>query len=169
MVVFESGFRSVTGLWQVSAAGGDAILYIESESDFDDVAVSPDGRWAVYQSDETGAEELYVRSFPQPRQQVRVSEAGGGGQFPRWSPDGSLIYYWSAEGLAIDTLYAATVLTEPTFTVLSREVVHTGDYAEENWDLHPDGDRIVAAQPSSPTTFRTDHLFVVLNIFEELR
>ncbi len=63
----------------------------------------------------------------------------------------------------------ATVATEPTFTVLSREVVHTGDYSEEDWDLHPDGDRIVAARPSSPTSLSTEHLFVVLNIFEELR
>ena len=110
-----------------------------------------------------------MRSFPEPRQQVRVSEEGRGGQFPRWAADGSAIYYWSAEGLAIDTLYAATVATEPTFTDLSRQIVHTGDYSEEDWDLHPDGDRIVAARPSSPTSLSTEHLFVVLNVFEQLR
>ncbi len=169
VVIFEGSVRPTSDLWQVSASGGEATPYIESENDLDDVAVSPDGRWAVYQSDETGVEELYVRSFPAPRQQIRVSEGGAGGQFPRWSPDGSAIYYWSAEGLAIDTLYAATVATEPTFTVLSREIVHIGDYSEENWDLHPSGDRIVAAQPSSPTIYDPDHLFVVLNLFEELR
>ena len=169
VLVFEHGFLSTGDLWQVSVASGEATPYVESVSDLDDIAVSPDGRWAVYQSDGTGVEELYVRSFPEPRQQVRVSEEGAGGQFPRWAADGSAIYYWSAEGLAIDTLYAATVATEPTFTVLSREIVHIGDYSEEDWDLHPDGDRIVAARPSSPTSLSTEHLFVVLNVFEQLR
>lgn len=69
--------------------------------------------------------------------------------------------------MAVDTLYAASVLTEPTFEVVSRRVVHTGNYAEEDWDLHPDGDRIIGAQTLYASD-RTDHLVVVLNFFWEL-
>ena len=168
VVVFESGNPGEGDLWQVPASGGgEATPYIESLVDLDDPAVSPNGRWAAYQSIETGVEEVYVRSFPEPRQQVRVSERGG--QFPRWSRDGSALYYWSAENLPVDTLYAATVVTEPTFAVLSSDIVLMGNFTPENWDLHPDGDRIVAAQPSSSTQSDAGGYFVVVNWFEELK
>ena len=75
---------------------------------------SPDSRWVAYQSNETGVEEVYVRSFPDPGQQIRVSD--GGGQFPRWTQDGTAIYYWGAENLAVDRLFAARFTTEPTFS-----------------------------------------------------
>ena len=93
----------------------------------------------------------------------------GIGQFPRWSRDGGTLYYWSEEDLLVDTLYAATVVTEPTFAVLSRDIVLTGNFRPENWDLHPDGDRIVAAQPSLLPQSDADGYFVVVNFFEELK
>jgi Tol biopolymer transport system component len=31
---------------------------------------SPDGRWLVYESNESGAFEIYVRPFPRPRRQL---------------------------------------------------------------------------------------------------
>jgi hypothetical protein len=52
---------------------------------------SPDGRWIVYSSDESGAREIYVRSFSGPARQYRVS--WGGGRLPQWSPDGKRMYY----------------------------------------------------------------------------
>jgi Tol biopolymer transport system component len=35
--------------------------------------LSPDGRWVAYQSDESGREEVYVQSFPEPGHKVLVS------------------------------------------------------------------------------------------------
>lgn len=151
---------------------GEARAYLESEADLDDIMVSPDGKWASYQSVETGIEEVYVRSFPVPRQQIPVSQ--GGGQFPRWSPDSQTIYYWHAESALVDTLIAARIGTEPIFTVLSRDPVIWGDYIVENWDLHPDGDRIVVTQPVRTATTGSSEMFsgrffVVVNWFEELK
>lgn len=122
--------------------------------------------WAAYQSNETGTEEVYVRSFPVAGQQIPISE--GGGQFPRWSPDGRTIYYWRAENAAVDTLYAARVTTQPTLAVVSRAPVITGSYLAEDWDLHPDGDRIVVVEASAAQAPQGDFL-VVVNWFEELR
>jgi hypothetical protein len=45
----------------------------------------------VYSSDESGAREIYVRSFSGPARQYRVS--WGGGRLPQWSPDGKRMYY----------------------------------------------------------------------------
>ena len=169
LVVFEHGQGGATDLWMFALSDGqEARPYLELETDLDDVIVSPDGAWAAYQSAETGTEEVYVRAFPDARQQIAVSE--GEGQFPRWSEDGGTLYYWRGEFALVDTLYAATVRTEPTFAVLSQAPVLTGSYLAERWDLHPDGDRIVvAADPSGDAGEVAPEVIVVENFFEELK
>jgi len=73
--------------------------------------LSPDGRWMAYVSSETGALEVYVRSFPAATAKLAVSS--GGGVQPRWRADGRELYYVSKDG----TLMAATVRTSPKFEV----------------------------------------------------
>ena len=46
---------------------------------------------AAYVADEFGVPEVYVRSFPDGEDRVRVSN--GGGTEPVWAPDGSAVYY----------------------------------------------------------------------------
>jgi dipeptidyl aminopeptidase/acylaminoacyl peptidase len=58
----------------------------ETNGDF-----SPDGRWVAYTSDESGRKEVYVASFSEPARRFRVS--GEGGSQPRWSRDGSELFY----------------------------------------------------------------------------
>ena len=52
---------------------------------------SPDGKWVAYQSDQSGQFEIYVRPFPGAGGQSQVS--AGGGDSPRWRPDGKELYY----------------------------------------------------------------------------
>ena len=54
-------------------------------------AISPDGRWLAYDSDESGRFEVYVQRFPEllGRQQVSVD----GAYRPRWSEDGRELFY----------------------------------------------------------------------------
>src|SRR5262249_32007283 len=47
---------------------------------------SPDTRWVAYQSNESGQFEIYVRSFPDAREKLRISTAGGDN--PRWGAGG---------------------------------------------------------------------------------
>ena len=75
-------------------------------------ALSPDGRWLAYQSDETGRSQIYVRAFPNIDDgQRRVSLEVG--RHPLWSPDGRALFY---RGLADAELMVAQVETEPTFS-----------------------------------------------------
>ena len=53
--------------------------------------ISPDGRRLAYASDETGQWEVYVTSFPEGSERWRISTAGG--HQPRWSPDGSELFF----------------------------------------------------------------------------
>ena len=58
-------------------------------------AVSNDGRWIAYTSNESGRNEVYVRPFPNTGEgRWQVSTAGG--FQPRWSPDGQSLYFIDA-------------------------------------------------------------------------
>jgi eukaryotic-like serine/threonine-protein kinase len=67
--------------------------YIASSFDEDEGSFSPDGRRVAYVSDESGRKEVFVASFPDPSQRIRVSSDGG--TQPRWSRDGRELYFVS--------------------------------------------------------------------------
>src|SRR5262245_61337968 len=56
---------------------------------------SPDGAFVAYASNETGQEEVYVRSFSQSGGRARVSVNGG--RRPIWSADGRELFYWERD------------------------------------------------------------------------
>ena len=60
--------------------------------------LSPDGRWLVYQSDETGRAEIYVRAYPALDRAWQVS-VGGGAIQPRWSAGGREVVYRSGRAV----------------------------------------------------------------------
>jgi Tol biopolymer transport system component len=60
-------------------------------------ALSPDGRWLTYGSDESGQWEVYATSFPRPGRKWQVSPAGG--TYSHWSMDGKEILYQGNDGL----------------------------------------------------------------------
>jgi hypothetical protein len=56
-----------------------------------EAAVSPDGRWLAYTSDETGRWQVYVTTFPTAGERWPVSTAAG--LSPAWSADGRELFY----------------------------------------------------------------------------
>lgn len=148
-----------------------------SRADLDDIVVSRDGSLAAYtaDSDETGTDEVYIRSFPEPGAATMVSQ--GGGASPSWSLDGNTVYYWTdGEGSpALDMLMAARLGRDPTPVVLSRAPVFVVQYAlSMGSDLHPDGDRwLVLKRPSvvagDSAAAEPTRSIVVTNWFIELR
>jgi Tol biopolymer transport system component len=53
--------------------------------------VSPNGRWIAYTSDESGAWEVYIQSFPVPGGKRMISSHGGAQ--PQWRGDGRELFY----------------------------------------------------------------------------
>ena len=145
------------------------------EADLSGLVVSRDGTLAAYSSNETGLREVYVRSFPEAGGHTQVSE--GGGEYPVWSLDGNTVYYWlqlTVPGGG-SAFVAARIQRDPTPVVLSRDTLFTGDYVLSVSDLHPDGNRLVAAERVTPATgldasgSEPERFIVVTNWFEELR
>ena len=57
-----------------------------------DPAISPDGRWIAYASNETGTNEVYVRPFPDVSAgQWQVSSRAA--RYPRWANGGGALYF----------------------------------------------------------------------------
>jgi Tol biopolymer transport system component len=98
---------------------------------------SPDGRWVLYTSDETGVLEVYVTGFPGPRGKWQISSDGG--DFPRWRPDGKAIYYWSGSQLMEAEVDAkgATVEVTRVRKVLTAAVSLA--YYDSPFDIGADG------------------------------
>ena len=100
-------------------------------------AVSPDGRWIAYLSDETGTMSLHVRTWPELRNRILVSEAGRtvvAQSYPVWSPDGRTLYYHEGSRIV-----AATVDASNGFRVAERRVVSVPAQGFLLEDAHPDG------------------------------
>jgi len=58
---------------------------------------SPDARWVVYSSLDSGRPEVFVAPFPWTGARWQISN--GGGSFPRWRGDGKEIYYYNFTGI----------------------------------------------------------------------
>jgi hypothetical protein len=108
-------------------------------------ALSPDGRWLAYVTDESNRNEVYVRPFPGPGSKVLVSQ--GGGTEPIWSRDGRELFY---RGSVADgpRLIAARVEAAAGFRVLSRtplfeDADYEGATPHSNYDVMPDGQSFI--------------------------
>jgi hypothetical protein len=67
----------------------------------DSAQFSPDGRWIVYESNESGRFEVYVQALPTPRGKWQVSI--GGGTLRRWRPDGKELFCVAPDGRLMAT------------------------------------------------------------------
>lgn len=109
---------------------------------------SPDTRWVAYTSDESGQNEIYIRSFPKPLQKLRIST--GGGAYPEWGPGGRELFYLSRDGkLMVVTLKMEGTSLEAS---LPRELFALQtDWAGNPYEITPDGQRLlVSGIASSP-------------------
>jgi Tol biopolymer transport system component len=72
------------------------VVALKSEFAKDEGAVSRDGRWVAYESNESGRYEVYVASYPGFTQKRQVSNAGG--CQPIWRGDGKELFYLTLDG-----------------------------------------------------------------------
>ena len=126
-----------------------------------DGRISPDGKWIAYVSDESGKNQVYLRSFKGPGGKVPISIDGG--DEPRWSRNPQELFFRNTTTNQVMTAdLPATIDSRPG---RPRAVVALGTSL---WDVAPDGKRfLVVKDPDTdadPATVR-----VVVNWFEELR
>jgi serine/threonine-protein kinase len=158
--------ETMRDIWIYSELGqpeSEAIL--ATPFDEYDPQFSPDGRWLVYVSDESGRYEIYVRSYAEDRGRWLVSARGG--IEPHWSPSGQEIYYRLE-----DKMMVVPIRTEPTFSVGAPSVVFekafkSGIYGTLSYDVSPDGQRFLMIERNTEIT--PNQLNVVLHWSGELQ
>jgi serine/threonine-protein kinase len=132
-------------------------------------AVSPDGRWIAYASDESGRYEVYVRPFPGPGK-WQISNAGG--TQPIWSHNDRELFFQNLDNRIMVTDY------EPKNDSFGPGKPHLWSDQQlhaiggpMNYDLAPDGKRFaVFPKVNAPTEEKgTLRITFLLNFFDELR
>jgi DNA-binding SARP family transcriptional activator/Tol biopolymer transport system component len=129
-------------------------------------ALSPNGRWLAYVSNETGEDQIYMVPFPNTGTAKRAISEGGGTE-PVWSHRRSELFYRDASG----DLVAVEVHTNPTFSlgrtaVLFPAARFTSLRFNPQYAVAPDDQRFLMIRPLETST---DKLIVVENWFEELK
>ncbi len=141
LVLISQSTETLYNLWLHGPGGGEPRPVLTSPFSEDFPAVSPDGKWLAYVTDESGRMEIYVRSLSGDGGRVQVSRDGG--QEPAWSRDGRELFYIETGGGG-SRMMAAAVTTQPTFRVTSRAPLFDArDYERAaphaNYDVGPDG------------------------------
>ena len=127
-------------------------------------AISPDGRWLAYESNESGQYEIYVRPFPDVTSgRSQVSTAGG--TRPRWAKRGPELFYVAPAGALM------SVLIDGGSTWKAGTPVRLFDWPPGlSYDVSSDG-RFLMLKPvaASESTPAPASLVVVQHFDEELK
>jgi Tol biopolymer transport system component len=110
-----------------------------------DPMLSPDGHWLAYSSDETGRQEVYVRSFPDGLRKLRVSSNGGSAS--AWSKNGrELIYQNPTKDLiAVPVAPGVDLKLGKPVLLFHADVTQFG-WAVHRWAVSSDGQRFLVNQ-----------------------
>ncbi len=152
-IVFERTNGTDLDVGIALRSSGDSVqIIVGGKSNQEDPAVSPDGRWLAYESDETGQREVYVVPFRSATRAHRVSVAGGNNPF--WSQDGRELFFRNGSNVFEAVSYRST----PQFRVLGRTELFNAQQYAGRFHPSPDGSRFLASRSGGP---RADAHFVL--------
>ncbi len=130
-------------------------------------ALSQDGRWLAYVSDESGTFEVYVRPFPDVSSaRWQVSTTGGGE--PVWAPGGRELFYRNGR----NQMMAAQLVNGPGFSIREQRVLFSSaPYLDlgfaQSYSVSPDGRRFLMVREGAPS--QESELILIENWLRELQ
>lgn len=132
-----------------SLDGDESEIIVSTPSDDLDGEISPDGDLIVYASDDSGEFEVFVRPFPEV-DSGKWQISRGGGKQPKWSLDGSEIFYRNG-----NSMMTVPIVTSPGFRATAPEMLFEGDFFDNvynvrEYDLeYPEGERFLMVKEIS--------------------
>jgi len=129
-------------------------------------ALSPDGRWLAYQSNESVRNEVYVQPFPGPGGKWQISTDGG--THPVWSRNGREIFYRNGAKVYAVAVQPASGFSFGKPTLLFEAPYTYASSPSPNYDVTLDGQHFVMIKAEEGQASVTQ-VNVILNWFEELK
>lgn len=114
---------------------------------------SPDGQWMAYQSNESGVFEVYVQRFADGAFKTRISTNGGAR--PRWSRDGTKIYYAGTPFSIVDVSFHDGIRVSPPRPLFEKPPNLLSEY-----DVLPDGRGLIGIRSIELTEWQQIELLV---------
>jgi serine/threonine protein kinase/Tol biopolymer transport system component len=140
-------------------------------------AISPDGKWLAYESDESRQREVWVRPFPAVDQGGRWLVSRAGGTQPLWARNGKELFYIAADG-ALMAVPISAGNQRGSFTAgIPSRVIPPGEYRARTtnmvgrtYDVSPDGTRFLRIKTTGSATMPDGvrSIVVVQNWVQEL-
>jgi serine/threonine protein kinase/Tol biopolymer transport system component len=125
-------------------------------------AISPDGRWVSYRSNESGKNEVYVQSLANATMKVQVSREGGSNA--QWARSGRELFFRQGEKMFATPIDAGPVLRVGKPALLFEDRTRWYDYS-----IAPDGRRFLVVRDVEQSNAAANHVNVVLNWFDDLK
>jgi hypothetical protein len=170
-VLYQTGtFPGQRNIFARRLGSDSSIALATSSADEMAAALSPDGHWLAYVSNESGALEVYVRPFPNTADgRWQISTAGGAE--PVWAHSGRELFYRTG-GAVTDSQMVIAVSTGKSFVPGARKTLfplvrYATDDAYQQYTVAPDDRRFVMLRATEAN--RIDQLVVVENFFGVLR
>jgi len=129
--------------------------------------ISPNGQWLAYTSNESGQNEIYVKSFPEEDGKWLISTNGG--SEPVWARDGSELFYRnSGKIISVKIKTGSTFIAGKPKMLFAREndPKAMNPYGSPNYDIGLDGRfLIIESTPGIPSS----QINFAINWFENLK
>ena len=133
-----------------------------------DPAFSPDGRFLAYASTESGPNDVYVQPFPRTGGKWKVSTAGG--KFPAWSRTTRELFFLGGDDRIMVVNYTVegnSFISGSPRAWSPTQVFRDG--VRQNFDVSPDGKRVVMFPRPIEQAEGSLHTTFLLNFFDEVR
>ena len=141
-------------IWISNVMKGTSRSFLASTFNEYGAVFAPDGKWVAYVSDETGREEVYLRSYPEGTLQLQVST--GGGTNPLWAPGGGQLYYRRGTDLLAVDVVAGQVLPASARVSIAGILSPGSLTPVPDFDVQPRGGVVLASEDKRtlPTRLR---------------
>ena len=151
---------------------GKAELFLQKPFAARGPAISPNGRWIAYASNESGRYRIYVEAFPEGGRKQPVS--GDGANCVAWSRSGQELFFYGGDEDTRNRLMVVTLRESGDSLVASRPRLWSSREVAtfpttRGYDPAPDGNGVVTLLAADAPEEHQDRLVFLLNFFDELR